>query len=84
MPKGASKANAARQLKEYLGCGKIVAFGDGKNDIDLFELADECYAVGNAVEELKAIATSVIGGNDEDGVARWLEMNFRGGSTSGV
>jgi len=84
MAKGASKADAARQLKEYLGCGKIVAFGDGKNDIDLFELADESYAVGNAVDELKAISTGVIGRNDEDGVAKWLAMNFRGESEDGL
>ena len=76
MPAGASKANAARQLKEYLGCERIVAFGDGKNDLDLFELADECYAVENAVDELKLIANGVIGGNDEDGVAKWLRSHF--------
>lgn len=78
MPKGACKAEAARQLKEYLGCNRIIAFGDAKNDIDLFEMADECYAVENAVGELKAIATGVIGRNDEDGVAEWLNENWCG------
>ncbi len=34
-----------------LGCEKVVAFGDGKNDIDMFELADEGYAVENAHED---------------------------------
>ena len=28
----------------------LVVFGDGKNDIDMFELADESYAVQNAHE----------------------------------
>lgn len=74
MPQGASKANAARQLKEYLGCSRIVAFGDGLNDLDLFRLADECYAVSNAETALKAAATAVIGSNDEDAVARWLNQ----------
>lgn len=72
MPKTASKANAIRQLKDYLGCRKVVVFGDGKNDMDMFEVADEAYAVSNAVEELKQIATDVIGSNNEDAVARWL------------
>jgi len=72
MPKSASKANAIRQLKDYLGCQKIIVFGDGKNDIDMFEIADEAYAVSNAVEELKQIATGVIGSNNEDAVAHWL------------
>ena len=73
MPKEASKANAIRQLKEYLGCDRLIAFGDGRNDIDMFELADEAYAVENADPELKKLATGIIPSNDEDGVARWLE-----------
>jgi len=72
MPKSASKANAIRQLRDLLGCQKVVVFGDGKNDIDMFEMADEAYAVSNAVDELKQIATGVIGSNHEDAVAKWL------------
>ena len=77
MPKKASKSNAVKELKEILKCKKLVTFGDGKNDIDMFELADEGYAVGNAHEELKKIATEIILSNDEDGVARWLEENYK-------
>jgi len=76
MPKTASKSNAIKQLKSFLGCDKVVVFGDGKNDIDMFELADESYAVANAHEELKKYATAIIGANDEDGVAKWLEQKF--------
>ena len=47
-------------------------FGDGKNDLDMFCVADEAYAVQNADKELKAAATAIIGGNNEDGVAKWL------------
>ena len=50
----------------------LVVFGDGKNDIDMFELADESYAVQNAHEELKKYATAIISSNDEDAVAHWL------------
>lgn len=72
MPLAASKSNAIRQLREKLGCDRLVVFGDGKNDVDMFELADEGYAVSNAAPELKAVATAVIGSNDEDAVAHWL------------
>ena len=58
-----------------LGCDRLVVFGDGRNDLSLFSVADECYAMSNAVPELKEIATAVIGSNDEDGVAKWLEEN---------
>ena len=73
MPKAASKANAVRQLKAHLGCEKVVVFGDGNNDTDMFDIADEAYAVSNAVEELKQMATKVIGSNNEDAVAKWLQ-----------
>lgn len=72
MPANASKAGAAKWLKELYGCDRLVAFGDGKNDMDLFEAADEAYAVANAVPELKAVATGIIESNANDGVARWL------------
>lgn len=73
MPKGATKAAAVRKLKEQLHCDRIVAFGDGKNDMELFLEADESYAVANAAPQLKAIATGIINSNDEDGVAAWLD-----------
>ena len=76
VPKSVSKANAILQLKERLGIEYIVAFGDGKNDIEMFEIADESYAVENAVDELKAIATGIIESNDSDGVAKWLYNKF--------
>lgn len=76
MPAATSKSNAISQLKEFLECDRLVVFGDGKNDVDMFEIADEAYAVENAVDELKYIATKTIGGNNEDGVAKWLEKSL--------
>lgn len=77
VPKTVSKANAIVQLKKYFNIDYIVAFGDGKNDMDMFEIADEAYAVENAVDELKAIATDVIGSNDSDAVAKWLHNKLK-------
>jgi len=77
MPKEATKANAMLRLKELLVCEKMVCFGDGVNDISMFQIADECYAVENAVDELKQIATDVIGSNEDNGVARWLSDCYR-------
>lgn len=73
MPQKASKAQAALQLKQKLECDRLVVFGDGKNDIDMFKIADEAYAVENAVSELKAVATGIIGSNENDGVAKYLQ-----------
>ena len=77
IPKDTSKSNAIRQLQTLMKCQRLVVFGDGKNDIDMFQLADEGYAVQNAVDELKSIATGIIGDNDSDGVAKWLEQNYK-------
>lgn len=77
MPLEASKSNAIRQLQSMLNCEKLIVFGDGKNDIDMFQMADKSYAVANAHDELKQYATEVILSNNEDGVARWLEANYK-------
>lgn len=76
MPKDASKANGVKKLKGITGCEKIIAFGDAINDVPMFEISDECYAVENAARELKKIATAIINSNADDGVANWLCDNF--------
>lgn len=76
-PTGATKAKAILALKALLGCDRLVCFGDGKNDISMFEIADECYAVENADPALKQIATAVIGSNEQDGVTKWLAAHFQ-------
>lgn len=74
-PRGATKAEAMLVLKKMLGCDKVVCFGDGINDIPMFQAAEECYAVANAEEALKHIATDIIESNENDGVAKWFLSN---------
>lgn len=76
MPKETSKSNAIKQLQALINYDRLVVFGDGKNDIDMFQLADEGYAVQNAHVDLKKYATAIIPSNDDDGVAKWLEHNY--------
>lgn len=73
MPGDVSKAKAVSKLKEMNGYDRIVAFGDAINDLPMFQISDESYAVSNAIEELKEQASGVIGSNDEDAVALWLQ-----------
>lgn len=74
-PRNCTKAKAILKMKEQYGFRKVVAFGDSVNDMPMFRAADEAYAVANALEALKEIATGVIGPNDEDAVARFLESS---------
>ncbi len=78
MPKKATKSNAINKLKELRNCDRVVSFGDSLNDIPMFRISDECYAVENACDALKDIATGIIGKNDNDSVAMWLAGHVRG------
>ena len=75
MPYNATKAMGVKRLKEITGCDKVVCFGDAINDISMFAIADEAYAVAEANLQLKQISTGVIGSNNDDGVALWLLEN---------
>lgn len=75
-PKDCTKAKTILKLKEKLGFDKLVVFGDSLNDISMFRLADEAYAVANAYDELKEIATAVIGSNEEDAVVNKIKEEF--------
>lgn len=72
----ASKANGLKTLsEEYFKGEQVIAFGDNINDIPMFKEADECYAVENAAEELKSLATGVIGNHNNDSVAEFIEKD---------
>ena len=75
-PREASKARAVELLRAHTGAERVVCFGDNKNDIPMFMAADECYAVENACDELKAVASGVVAANTANGVARWIEADF--------
>ena len=53
------------------GCQREV-FVEGDGEVLTVRIADEAYAVANARDELKAVATAVIGSNEEDAVAAFL------------
>jgi Cof subfamily protein (haloacid dehalogenase superfamily) len=69
----ANKRDGVAQLKSLLQAEKIVCFGDNLNDLPMFEIADEKYAMGNAHPLVKEKATGVLATNAEHGVARYLQ-----------
>ena len=73
---GTSKAAAIRDLARQLGAGRVVVFGDNRNDIAMMQTADFSVAVDNAFTEVKAVASEVIGPNTVDSVARWIETEL--------
>lgn len=73
---GTSKAAAIRDLARQLGAGRVVVFGDNRNDIAMMQAADFSVAVDNAFTEVKSVASEVIGPNTVDSVARWIETEL--------
>ena len=52
---------------------QIMAFGDSENDVEMLELAGIAYAMENADDEAKAVATALAPANSQAGVYQVLE-----------
>ena len=67
-----SKAAALRELEHILDVRpeEMMAIGDSPNDVAMLRLAGMPVAVGNAKDEVKAVAKYVTATNHEDGVAQ--------------
>lgn len=75
-PRAISKATALELLlndRFDIGMHEVMAFGDNYNDIDMLQAVGMGIAVGNAREEVKAIAKEVTLKSIEDGVAVAIE-----------
>lgn len=72
----ANKGHAVETLRGQLGVTEVICFGDGDNDLSMFAVAEESYAMANAIDVVKKAANHVIGHNDEDGVAHFLHERF--------
>ncbi|MEZ4828655.1 MAG: HAD family hydrolase [Bacteroidia bacterium] len=75
----ATKARAVSMMVEELGyeTEQLTVFGDNLNDISMFEIAGNKIATGNARDELKAIATEIIGTNETDSVIDYIFQQIR-------
>jgi len=71
-PLNASKGDAALYLKEEYGFKQLITFGDNLNDLSMFKISDESYAMASGNSVVKPEATAVIGTNDEHSVAKYI------------
>jgi hypothetical protein len=72
--KKACKSIALKELMEIKGFKQehLTVFGDHVNDLGMFKLASRAIAPANAEDQVKAIATEIIGTNDDDSVVKYL------------
>ena len=76
--KNVTKENAIKKVAEAcdFDVKEIIAFGDDFADIGMLELCGLGVAMGNAIDEVKNIADIIIGSNDDDGIAYFIEENI--------
>ena len=70
IPAGGGKGRGIEKILEYFGLNRsqAMAFGDGNNDIEMFQAVDHPVAMGNASDTLKALSGDVCGHVAEDGI----------------
>lgn len=73
--KGITKESGVRVVCRLLGVemAQVLAVGDSENDISMLRAAGLGVAMGNAEEQVKAIADAVTASNNEDGVAKAVQ-----------
>lgn len=79
IPINCGKGNAVNAVLQYYGFTKdeAIAFGDGKNDIEMLEAVGTGVAMGNAKDEVKSKANKICKSVEEDGVYCYcLENNL--------
>lgn len=80
MSKEASKEAGINDFSKLFNIPKdsIYCFGDDHNDIGMFKYCGHPVAMGNAIEDLKALAEFVTSTNDQDGVAEFISSEIFG------
>jgi Cof subfamily protein (haloacid dehalogenase superfamily) len=77
-PKSVSKLLAISLLiKNSYSLEDVIAFGDNYNDSEMLQMVDCGVAVGNARDEVKAVADYTTLENAQDGVAHFLKLHFK-------
>ena len=73
--KGMDKGLAIKKIVEtlHMKMEDTIAFGDGRNDLEMLEEVNTGVAMGNAVPEAKAVANEVCQDVIDDGITLWLK-----------
>ena len=75
MNPNSNKGTGVAMLAEHLGldASEVICMGDAGNDHHMIKYAGLGVAMGNATDDIKAIANHVTDTNDNDGVAKVIE-----------
>lgn len=78
--KNNDKGKNIKELAKYLNIDieNTICFGDSLNDIEMFKVSKVSVAMGNALEEVKEVATHITDSNDKNGIYNFLNEYFFG------
>jgi hypothetical protein len=73
---GQNKGTFVQAMAQRLGISTdaIATIGDMQNDLAMFRVSGVSIAMGNATDDVKALASHVTGSNDEDGFAQAIDF----------
>lgn len=75
LPLGFSKGKTLQRLMKRFGWNRddVIAFGDGENDVSMFEVVENSFAMRNAKEFIQHQAKYTTKSNNEDGIVWGIE-----------
>ncbi len=75
VPYGITKGQTLKKFmnENKVNPNEVIAFGDGENDVDLFQQVSYAIAMDNAADYVKKFANDVTDSNREEGVRKALE-----------
>ncbi len=79
-PPDYNKGTFVRAMARRLGIPleAVATIGDMQNDLAMFRTSGVSFAMGNATDDVKEVATHVTASNEDEGFARAIEMILRG------
>jgi Cof subfamily protein (haloacid dehalogenase superfamily) len=78
-PPGYDKGTFVQAMARRLGISTdaVATIGDMQNDLAMFKVSGVSFAMGNATDDVKRLATHVTTSNEDEGFARAMEVILR-------
>ncbi len=83
-PPGRDKGTFVQAMAKRLGISTdaVATIGDMENDLAMFKTSGVSFAMGNATDDIKKMATHVTASNEDEGFARAVDVILKGNATN--
>jgi hydroxymethylpyrimidine pyrophosphatase-like HAD family hydrolase len=79
-PPGFDKGTFVQAMARRLGISTdaVATIGDMQNDLAMFRVSGVSFAMGNATDDVKKLATHVTASNEDEGFAKAMDVILKG------